>query len=453
MPFLDKLKSGGYSSVLRIILIAFAAACFSVYFLISPMEILTANKIADGIYVLIFSILTLLFSSVFLFFFGKVKNDIVFGAFIAVAAAAIALRLYFFNEISNDYIQYLSRWLNEMRSLPGVLPLTTPIGDYNMPYLYFLFGVSRIEIYDLYQIKIFSIFFDLILALGSMKIVSLFSKSDVAKLLTFAATLFVPTVFLNSAFWGQCDGIYAALCIWGLYFGLKSKGIPSVIFFALAFSFKIQSIFILPVIIFLILSDKIKLKELLLFPVTFFITLLPALLCGRSFYDTFSIYIDQTSSYPSLTLNCPTLWAFFPEDYFDTFGTAALFLAGAVVLVFCIYIYQNREKLNNTLLFDIAFILVLLIPFVLPRMHERYFYLAEVLCVVYALLHRNRFAFPPLIILTSFFCYYAYLFGYRLISLEHSAFINLALILYLCKKLYDDFKAIPLEKKENYNVI
>jgi Gpi18-like mannosyltransferase len=310
-----------------------------------------------------------------------------------------------------------------------------------MPYLYFLFGVSRIEIYDLYQIKIFSVFFDLVLALGSMKIVSLFSKSDVAKLLTFAATLFVPTVFLNSAFWGQCDGIYAALCIWGLYFGLKSKGIPSVIFFALAFSFKIQSIFILPIIIFLILSDKIKLKELLLFPITFFITLLPALICGRSFYDTFSIYINQTESYPSLTLNCPTLWAFFPEESFNIFGTAALFLAGAAVLLFCTYLYYNRAKLDAPLLFDAAYLFALLIPFLLPRMHERYFYLAEALSVAYMLLHRNRAFIPPLLLFTTFDCYCAYLFSYRFFELWELSIVNAVVIFYLFYKFIGDVEA------------
>lgn len=431
-----------YSNIIRYGLLIFLLAAFSVYFLISPHEILSMGAISDSVYVLICSLFILAASFFFLKFFCGIKDDVIFASVLAVAAAGLALRLYFFNEISNDYVQYLSRWLSEMRALDGLKPLTTPIGDYNMPYLYFLFGVSKIGIYDLYQIKILSVFFDFLLAFGALKIVSVYSKSDVVKLFAFAITLFVPTIFLNSAYWGQCDVLYTALCIWALYFALKEKGELSIVFFALGFSVKIQSIFILPIIIFLIFAHKINLKQLLYFPLTFFLTLLPAILCGRSLYDTFSIYIDQASSYPELTLNCPTFWAFFHEDTFDVFGDAALFLAGAVLLVFCIYIYANRAKLNNVLLFDIAFILVILIPFVLPRMHERYFYLAEAMCGIYILLHRRRFAFPPIIILTSFFCYYAYLFGYRIISLEFSAFLNLALIVYLCKNLYDDFNKI-----------
>ena len=52
-----------------------------------------------------------------------------------------------------------------MRLLPGVEPITTPIGDYNMPYLYYLFFISRTNLYDLYMIKILSVVFDFVLAL------------------------------------------------------------------------------------------------------------------------------------------------------------------------------------------------------------------------------------------------------------------------------------------------
>jgi Gpi18-like mannosyltransferase len=447
MQLSNSVKGQG-NSLIKASIAIIAVVCFALYFINYPIGILSKYSETDAIYVLIGSILILASVCAFLIFGEKKQSYIIFAAFAIVTAAAIASRLYFFNEASNDYNVYLSRWLNIMRVLPGTDPLTVPIGDYNMPYLYFLFGVSKLEVFDLYQIKMLSVVFDFVLALGIYKLVSIYTKGAVSKLVAYSLSLFVPTVLLNSAYWGQCDGIYAALCVWGLYFGIKSKGIASISLFALAFSVKIQSIFILPIIFVLVLNKKIKIRELGFFPIVFVATLVPALLCGRSFYDTFSIYISQTSSYPYLTLNCPTFWALFPEGYFEVFGTSALYLAGAVLLVFCVYIYQNKEKLNNLLLFDIAFIFVIMLPFILPRMHERYFYLAEIMCVAYILLHRNRIIIPPLIILTSYFCYYAYLFGDRFITLEKSAIINLVVLVYLCKKLYDDFNEIKLPKKE-----
>lgn len=444
-------KSHSLSFMLRIALSAVAILCFAAFFVFGPMEMLSQKNDADGFYIFIACVLSLASVAFFLFKKENIKSDIVFASFLVVTAAAVAMRLFLFDAISNDYVQFLSRWLTEMRGLSGVEPITTPIGDYNMPYLYFLFGVSKNGLYDLYQIKMLSVIFDIVLALGVMKLVSVFKKGEITLLAAYTAALFIPTVFLNSAYWGQCDGIYTAFSVWALYFALSERPKTSVIFFALAFSFKIQTIFILPIIIFLIVRHKIKMTDLLLFPVTFILTLVPAIICGRGLYDTFSIYIDQTASYPNLTLNCPTFWALFPDEQFDIFGDAALFLAGAVCLFFMAYLFTNREKLNSALLFDAAFIFTLILPFFLPRMHERYFYLAEVMSVIYVLIHKNRFYIPPLIIFTSFCCYCPYLFGYRLLTIEVLTFINIAIILYILKTFSQDIsniKTIPDAKEE-----
>lgn len=424
-----------------IVMTAAAVLCFCAFFIISPMQTFEQNTFANSFCILFVCLAVLLLCSLFFGKFIKIENPIIFGALIAIGAAALALRLYLFDSASGDYNNFLSRWIDQMRSLPGVEAIVQPIGDYNMPYLYFLFGVSRLPIYDLYLIKLFSVIFDFVMAFGISKIVFEFTNSLIKVAAAFTLTLFVPTVFLNSSMWGQCDSIYAALCIWALYFALSKKSRTSVVFFALAFSVKMQSIFILPIIIFLALKNKIKLSHLVYFPLVFVATLVPAILCGRSIYDSFSIYINQTSSYPNLTLNCPTLWAFFPEEGFDIFGTAALFLAGAGVLCFCIYLYYNRAKLDTTLLLDAAYLFTLLIPFLLPRMHERYFYLAEVLSVIYMLLHKKRSFIPPLILFTSFSCYCAYLFGYRIFSLSELSIINAVVIFYLFYKFIGDIEA------------
>ena len=434
-------KDQGFETALKIIFSLGVLICFSIFFILGPMEMLSGHSLGDAICVLLVSISLIAFCAVFFSRCIKITSQVVFISFLAVSAAALALRLYMLNEISNDYTAFLSVWLSEMRGLSGVEPITTPIGDYNMPYLYFLFAVSRAPLYDLYLIKLLSIIFDFVLAAGTAKLLSLYTKSESAILFAFTAVLFIPTVFFNSAHWGQCDGIYAALLVWALYFALSNKPRTSIVFFALSFSFKIQAIFMLPIIIFLLLRHKIALKHLLYFPLTFVLTLLPAILCGRNIYDTFSIYINQTASYPALTLNCPTLWALFPQDRFDVFGTAAIFLAGAAVVAFSIYLYQNRAKLSDKLLFEAAYLFTLLIPFLLPRMHERYFYLAEVLSVVYILLCRKRFFAPLLIIFTSFNCYCYYLFGYTLFPLAELAIINFGAILYLLYKFTEDISA------------
>lgn len=423
--------------LVRLIIAAGALICFAVFFVTGPMSVLDGGGFVDFAVILTVCELILLALAVIFDRVLPIRSNTVFASVIIIAAAALALRLYYFNAASGDYNSFLSVWIEEMRSLPGTQPIVKSIGDYNMPYLYFLFLVSRTPIYDLYAIKLLSVVFDFVLAAGATAIIYKCKKSDFYSLICFTATLFVPTVFLNSAYWGQCDSIYAALCVLALCFAMHKKSATSMVFFALAFSFKIQTVFILPIVVILVLRRKIKLRDLLFFPATFIATLIPAMLCGRSFYDTFSIYLKQTESYPALTLNCPTFWALFPDNEFETFGTAALFLAGAVCLVFMVYLYKNRKSLNDTLLFDAAFIFVLIMPFFLPRMHERYFYLAEILSVIYAFIHNKRF-FPLFIILSSFNCYCVYLFGYQISQFEYFAVLNLAIIIYVAKKFADD---------------
>ena len=434
----DSSRQMSFNQKIRLIILLGALVCFSVFFIVGPMNMLCSQSLSNGVLILIISLLILLFCSLFFMKWQKIKSDVVFGAFVAISAAAIAFRLYLFDAVSNDYTTFLSDWLFKMRSLSGLEPITTPIGDYNMPYLYYLFVVSKLNFNDLYMIKLLSIVFDFVLALGAVKTVSLFTKNDFTLFSIFSTVLFVPTVFLNSAYWAQCDGIYVALSVWALYFALSKRPKTSMAFFALAFSFKIQTIFILPIIIFLLLKGKISLKHLAVFPIVFILTLLPSLLCGRSFYDTFSIYISQTSSYPYLTLNCPTFWALFPSSQFENFSSAALFLAGAACLAFGIYIYTKKDALNTKLLLDAAFIFVLLMPFFLPRMHERYFYFAEIFSVIYVFLNQKRLFVSPLICFTGYCVYSAYLFGSSLFSLSFLTIINAAVLIYVIKKFADD---------------
>ncbi len=441
-----KKPSVSMADVTKIILCIGALVCFGIFFFFGPAQVLEKGGAVDFGVIAAVSLVLILAVGLFFTSVVKIRSTVLFACALAIAAAALAIRFYLFDHASNDYNSFLSVWLSYMRTLEGVQPIVEPIGDYNMPYLYFLFFLSRNNFCDLYMIKLLSVVFDFVLAGSVALIAHRFKNNPLLTLASFTAALFLPTVFLNSAYWGQCDGIYAALCMLALYFAFEKKGKTSMVLFALAFSFKIQSIFILPIIIFLVLRRKVKLFDLLLFPATFVLTLVPAMLCGRSFYDTFSIYLKQTESYPALTLNCPTLWALFPDNKFEVFGTAALFLAGAVCLVFMAYLYINRNKLGTSLLFDAAFIFTLILPFFLPRMHERYFYLAEVLSVLYLVLHKNRFI-PLLINLTSFSCYCTYLFGYRISSLEYLTLANLVIIIYVAKKFADDVAAVKLTNK------
>ncbi len=150
-----------------------------------------------------------------------------------------------------------------------------------------------------------------------------------------------------------------------------------------------QAIFYLPVIIIAILKGRLKVKSLIFFPIVYILTNLPAICLGVSpFYALLGAYIKQITGYSSLCLNCPNLYAFLPAAFDDkglskigTFMTFGLCVISAMVLT-----RYKKDSEKNWLLYAYAYLLV--IPFLLPHMHERYFYLADSFAVITA------FVFP-----------------------------------------------------------
>ena len=106
----------------------------------------TAEKVsvAASDVLLVATLFSVLYLLVSLYFIKDFCGDILALFFIwAAAAALIYMRVPLLSFASRDYNIFLSRWLTEMRELKGVEPLVQKIGDYNMPYLYFLFIICN----------------------------------------------------------------------------------------------------------------------------------------------------------------------------------------------------------------------------------------------------------------------------------------------------------------------
>ena len=359
----------------------------------------------------------------------------------AICAAAglylcLCLRLCLFDYISPDYVSFLGPWTQTMRSMTIGQALRTPIGDYNMPYLYLLLIISRLPFYDLYCIKLVSVLSDVLLAVGMARLVRMLNRQEELALIAFFAVLLAPTVFLNSAYWGQCDGIYTCFGIWGLYFGLKRRPIASLALLACAFSFKLQTIFLLPIILFFLVREMVSLKQLLAFPAVFILIMLPALLAGRSLSDTFSIYLDQTNAYPYLSLNAPSFWSLIPNDYFSALQHVSVLLAGIVTVLLLYALLRRSHLMADRDLVAVALIFCLGIPWLLPRMHERYFYLAEILSIAYVAQSPRQLHTAVILLGGGFLIYSPYLFGQMpILTNAWVAVIYGGLLAYLCIKL------------------
>jgi len=335
--------------------------------------------------------------------------------------------------ITLDYIDFLAKWVEFFRRNGGISALKYSIGNYNVPYLYFLALISYIPVPDLYLIKLLSIVFDFVLASAGLKIVSLFTKSRIKKLVCFFTILLLPSVILNGSYWGQCDSIYAAFALWSLYFALSDHPIISMVMMALSFGFKLQAVFIMPVFFVLLYRKKLKLYHLFVFPLTYALLVLPAVIAGRPFLDTITLYFNQIDTVGSaLNYNSSSVFALFTNiRNIKAAEKAGIIAAFVFVLLIFFLTYLKRRRLTNDTYLSAALIFCVGVPFFLPHMHDRYFFMADILSVCFAVVHPKRSFVPVLVSFASLLGYHAYLKMRYLLPMSYGAVALLFVILTL----------------------
>ena len=350
-----------------------------------------------------------------------------------LTAAALIIRAFYYNIESDDYLTFLAPWTQYFRDNGGFAALADFPGNYNPPYMYLLAAFSYLDIPELYLIKSLSVLFDVLLAFACMKLASLYSDSKARRLGVFLAVLWLPTVAANGAYWAQCDSIYAFFGVYALYLGMSSRGAGAMVSLAASLAFKLQAVFVIPAFFILLLAKRIKWRQLLIFPAAYIALMLPAVIAGAPLWDTLTLYLSQAGTVgDAMNYNAPSLTCMFSWTG-DTTRSARLLIIAAFLLVAAVYAAALllRRRLSDRLILALTLILAMGIPYLLPHMHDRYFYLAGVLALVLASTDL-RFAPVPLFAeLASLHCYYAYFVRYYLVQPRIGGELMLASLL-LC---------------------
>lgn len=348
---------------------------------------------------------------------------------------ALLLRTLLLDHVTDDYVTFLSDWAAFFRENGGWAAVALPKGNYTAPYLYFLAAISYLPFYDLYLIKLFSILFDVILAWGGCRLVQALVPGDRYRgAATFCLLLLLPTVILNASAWAQCDAIYAALCLHGLAAGLEGRPRSSAFLAGLAFACKLQTVFLLPVWAVLWMSRRTRFRHLLWFPAACVLSVLPALALGKPLADVLGVYFGQAVEYSAyLTLNAPSLYALIPSNAQVNVALAArvgIFAAFVLVLGVLGWLLLRRRGLSRRAVFLAGVVFAIGIPLLLPHMHDRYFFLADVLTLTWACTDRRGVLPAVFTQIASLGAYHAYLL------LRYAFPMGLGSILLLCALLF-----------------
>ena len=338
----------------------------------------------------------------------SVRQQVMIGG---VLFFSLLLRVYLFPFQSADYTKNFALWMDEIRLHGGLPALKNPFYDYAPPYMYLLVLITKLPVNELTGIKAVSLFFDYSAVFFVFGIVRSF-RSLHTSLLAAAVFLFVPTVVMNGALWGQCDIIYTCLLLAAFYFLLQAQKNLFAFFMAAAFAFKLQTVFITLLPLLLLSNGQLKIKHLLWFPAIYLLAIIPTAMAGRPFAELLTIYLGQASSTAHLlTANAPSVYAMMPDANPDLFSKLGLaFTALLLLIFFWLYRYKKTTTQPHDLFLFTAALSLLLIPYFLPRMHERYFFAADVFLLVLAFRWPRLWYAPVVCILCSVISYFPFLF-------------------------------------------
>ena len=131
----------------------------------------------------------------------------------------------------------------------------------------------------------------------------------------------------------------------------------------------------------------------------------------------------------SLTLNAPSFYQWLPADAATYWKWIGIALAAAFVIFVGVLVAKSKQLLTPAILLKIALAFVLAIPFLLPEMHERYFYLADIFSII-AAFYFPRLLFVAIVVqLSSLLSYAPYFLHTQVVDLTYVAFAELAMVI------------------------
>lgn len=338
------------------------------------------------------------------------NKNIIFLIFLFLLS--IVIRISGRDFLSGDMQRFLIPWFYEIKEHGGLHSLSEQIGDYGLLYQTLISFMTYIEINPLYLYKMLSAFFDVLLAFSVYKVIRLVSPTLPQKyvIASGGAILLLPTVIINSSFWGQCDSMYSFFSTYCLYHLYKESYIKAFIFLGMAFACKLQAVFILPFVFFYYFKDrKFSVLYFLISILVVWMVGIFAFCEGRSLLTPLEIYHYQTYEYQTMYMNFPSFWMIAGNDY-PTLKVPSVLFTVILVLIGG-YNYLSKDSFQGKdYYWQVVTWFVWTMVLFLPSMYERYAYLLDILLVLLSFVNPRYIKYAIVSSCLSLYAYGNYLF-------------------------------------------
>lgn len=306
---------------------------------------------------------------------------------IAVGCAFVGLTLRYLarEHATTDAVDYLIPWYAFARD-HGVGGLDEAFTNYTPFYSYLLLIAAQFDWLGqpLSLVKAISAVFEFGCAIVVAQIVWRATKAPWRASMAFCGVWLAPTVIFNGAVWGQADSIWTFFTLVSVSLFMQDRN--GVLPFAVAFSVKAQGVFLGPFVLGMILRRKVHWAWLAAVPGVYVVLAIPALVAGRPIASVFRVYMDQADTFHRLTMNAANIWVFAGGAPYAIGVAVGLVLAAAGGLALSVFIARSRREGPDFILLA-ACASLMLMPYLLPKMHDRYFYAFELASIALACLN------------------------------------------------------------------
>jgi len=291
---------------------------------------------------------------------------------------------------TGDMNNFLIPWLNTILEQGQVRAFAHPFANYTPPYLYLLAAMSPLASVfpKVTVIKLLSLLGTAGLWVAACRLLRAADRPTEGALWL----LLLPTIIANAAAMGQADAFWAAACLMTLASAIERRPFAMLVWFGVAIAFKAQAVFLAPFVGHYLFQQKVRLAFWPAPLLVYVIAMLPAALVGWPILDLLTVYLRQAQWNPVFISNAANPWSLI-QYAAPQAGLAWLWIGdlAAIVAAFLLVSQFRRRPANDARwMLGLALLSALLIPYLLPKMHERFFYLADVLAFLVAWVTRDR---------------------------------------------------------------
>jgi Gpi18-like mannosyltransferase len=317
----------------------------------------------------------------------------------------IGIRLFALDYRTPDWEVFLLPWYEHAR-LHGFAGLKDGVTNYAPFYTYLLVVAAAFDGWasPLTLVKCISFPFELGCALVAARLVRTIEPRPEREALAFAAIWLSPGFLHNGAFWGQCDAIWTFFLLLALWAVCLDRVRWAVLAFAMAMAVKLQAIFFAPFLLGYILRRRESLAWFGLVPAVYVLVAVPALAIGRPWVEVASVYLGQAGTFPYLWKGAANLYNLISETFYHPVMEIGLALAALCGRGLAWAIARARVLTLEGRLLAAALSLALM-PFLLPKMHERFFFAFDAVIVILACLRPLYVPVAIAALVNSIACY------------------------------------------------